>query len=135
VSRRVIVHSLDHARAAVAAAAALGKEVTLVSAPGAGAYAGPLWFKAVVEEAAAGFPGTTVTAVLDCSTGAGTVLAALRAGLTRIIFTGPEATRARLADIAASLGATIEPRTEGALDLLGARDAAAACRAHLAGGA
>jgi len=133
VSGRVIVHSLDHARTAVAAAASLGRDVTLVSAPGAGAYAGPLWFKAVVDEAAAAFPGIAVTAVLDCGAEPGTVLAALRAGFRRVIFTGPEAMRARLAEIAAATGAAIEPRQPGALDLLGQRDAAA-CRAFLAGG-
>ncbi len=132
MSGRIIVHSLDHARMAVAAAASLGTGVTLVSAPGAGAYAGPLWFKAVVDEAAAAFPGTAVTAVLDCGAEPGTVLAALRTGFHRVIFTGPEATRARLAEIAAATGAAIEPCAEGALDLLGQRDGDAACRAFLA---
>ena len=42
--RCVIVHSLAHAQAAVAAAQALGCPVTLVSAAGAGAYAGAPWF-------------------------------------------------------------------------------------------
>jgi hypothetical protein len=132
VSGRIIVHSLDHARAAVAAAAALGRPVTLVSASSAGAYAGPLWFKAVVEEAAASFPGTAVTAVIDCGAAPGFVLAALRTGFRRVIFTGPDATRARLTEIAAAQGAVIEPRAAGLLDLLDVCDAEAACRAYLA---
>ena len=133
MSGRVIVHSLEHARMAMAAAASLGTEVTLLSAPGAGIYAGPLWFKAVVEEAAAAHPGVPVTAVLDCGDAPGTVLAALRAGFRHVVFTGPDETRTRLAEIAAQSGAAIETRMEGALDLLGRYDGAAACRAFLAG--
>ncbi len=52
MSRRIIVHSLDHARAALAVAAAVGKPVTLMSAAGAGCYAGPRWFLALVVAAA-----------------------------------------------------------------------------------
>jgi len=134
VSGRIIVHSLEHARAAVAAAAALGVPVTLVSAPGAGAYAGPSWFKALVDAAAAAHPETAVTAVIDCGEEAGTVLAALRAGFNRVIFTGPEAARGALADIAAARGAVLERAGTPALEILGARDPAAECRFYLAEG-
>ena len=41
MSARVIVHSPAHAKAALAAAAALQKPVILLSAPGAGAMTGP----------------------------------------------------------------------------------------------
>jgi hypothetical protein len=132
VSRRIIVHSLDHARAAVAAAAALDVPVTLVSAPGAGTYAGAPWFKALVTKAAAAFPQAAVDAVIDCGDEPGTVLAALRAGFKRVIFSGPEPARGRLAALAHAQGAVLEHGDTAALDLLGARDAAAACRAYLA---
>jgi fructose/tagatose bisphosphate aldolase len=131
VSGRIIVHSLEHARAAVAAAASLGVPVTLVSAPGAGAYAGPAWFKALVETAAAAHPEVAVTAVIDCGEEPGTVLAALRAGFRRVRFTGPETARAALAEIVAARGAAIEFGATPALDLLDVRDAEAACRAYL----
>ena len=130
MSGRIIVHSLEHARAAVAAAAALDVPVTLVSAPGAGAYAGPRWFQAVVAEAAAACPAVAVDAVLDCGDVPGAVLAALRTGLKRVIFTGPEPARSRLAALAAARGATLEERMP-ALDLLDARDPQAACRSYL----
>jgi hypothetical protein len=134
VSRRIIVHSLEEAQAALAAAAALGIAVTLESAPGAGAYAGPLWFKALVDEARRAHPAAVATAVLDCADEPGTALAALRAGLARVRFTGPEETRQRLAEIGAALGAAVEgASTEPALDLLAARDPEAAARAFLAG--
>ena len=132
--RRIIVHSLGHARAAVAAAAALGVPVTLASASGAGGYAGPLWFKALIEAATLDHPGVAVSAVLDCGDEAGTVLGALRAGIKRVRFTGPAPIAERLAAIAAQLDATIESgATEVALDLLDIGDPAAASRAFLAG--
>jgi hypothetical protein len=134
VSARLIVHSLEHALAALAAAAALGTPVTLMSAAGAGAYAGPRWFLALVAEAAREFPGAQYEAVLDCADEPGTVLAALRAGCKRVRFTGGAEPRAKLAEIAALTGATLEGEAERerALDLLGQRDADAACRAFLA---
>jgi fructose/tagatose bisphosphate aldolase len=134
VSRRIIVHSLEQARAALAAAAALGTAVTVESAAGAGAYAGPLWFKALIEEARREHPTVAVSAVLDCAEEAGTALAALRAGLERVRFTGPEETRRRLAEIAEARGAAVEgASSEPALDLLAASDPEAAARAFLAG--
>jgi hypothetical protein len=122
-----------HARAAVAAAHALGCPVTLVSAPGAGAYAGAPWFAAIVALAAAETPGCTVSAVLDCADQPGTALAALRAGMRRVRFTGAAETASRLGEIAAQYGARIEPAgSVAALDLLDAAEPETACRAYLA---
>jgi len=134
VNGRIIVHSLEHARAAVEAAAALGVPLTLASAPGAGGYAGPLWFKALVAAAAAAHPAVRVAAVLDCGDEPGTVLAALREGLKRVRFTGDPALRQRLAAIAAAQGAVLEgddPVT--ALDLLDQRQVDRLCREFLGG--
>jgi fructose/tagatose bisphosphate aldolase len=131
--KRVIVHSLDHARAALAAARALQVPVTLASAAGAGGYAGPLWFKSLVETARADFPEVDVTAVLDCGVEAGTTLAALRHGFKCVRFTGSEAALAPLLDIAHELGAEIETGVApDALDLLDEPDPEAAARIYLA---
>ena len=131
---RIIVHSLAHAEAALAAAADLGVPVMLASAPGAAGYAGPLWFKALIEEACRGHPEADAASLLDCGEEPGTALGALRAGIKHIRFTGDDATRQRLADIAAQLDAIVEGKDASpALDLLDARDPAAACRAFLAG--
>jgi hypothetical protein len=102
--------------------------VTLLSAPGAGAYAGAPWFAGIVDQAGA------VSAVLDCGDQPGTVLGALRSGLKRVRFRGAEETAARLREIAAQYGATIEAlEAPPALDLLDEADPEAACRAYLAG--
>jgi hypothetical protein len=61
------------------------------------------------------------------------VLAALRHGLKRVRFDGPDAVAARLADIAAQRGAAIERGAlEPALDLIDRDDPEALCRAFLA---
>jgi hypothetical protein len=105
-----------------------------LSAPGAGAYAGAPWFAALVKLAVAEAPGCTVSAILDCGDEPGTVLAALRAGLRRVRFTGAEETATRLREIAEQYGAVIEAAaTAAALDLLDAAEPEAACRAYLAG--
>lgn len=124
---------MAHACAAVDAAAALRLPVTLVSAAGAGTYAGPAWFKAIVDQAAARHPEIAVTAIIDCGDAPGMVLAALRAGLKEVRFNGSAAALDRLRGIAAAYGAGIDlDSAVGALDLLGCRDAARLCRDHLA---
>jgi hypothetical protein len=135
VSGRIVVHSLDHASAAAAAAASLGVPVTLTSAPGAGIYGGALWFKTLIEAAATSRPEARIACVLDCGDAAGAVLAGLRVGLRHMRFTGSEATRARLAALAAEIGALIEGDEKVALlDLRGETRLESACRKFLAEG-
>jgi fructose/tagatose bisphosphate aldolase len=131
VSARVIVHSPAHAKAALAAAAALQKPVILLSAPGAGAMTGPRWFLALVAQAARDYPAAQYEVVLDCADEPGMVLAALRAGVKRVRFTGAAQVRTKLVEIAAALGAEIEDGAPPALDLLEARDPETACRGYV----
>lgn len=129
--RAIVIHSLAHARAAVAVAVELGVPVTLLSAAGAAAYTGPLWFAEVVAHAAAGQPGARISAILDCGDAPGLVLAALRAGLTRVRFTGRRGVAAKLAVIARRQGAEVVGGRLTSLDLLDLPDPAAACRRWL----
>jgi hypothetical protein len=130
---RIIVHSLAHARAALAAARGLRVSATLASAAGAGGYAGPLWFKSLIAAARAEYPEAEADAVLDCGGEAGTTLAALRHGFKRVRFTGDAAALQPLRDIARELGAEIETgEAPAALDLLDESDPEAAARAYLA---
>lgn len=128
--KEIIIHSLAHARAALAAAAALNVPVTLASAPGAASQAGPAWFKAVIEEASAEHPNVAVTAILDCSDEPGAVMAALRTGLSQLRFSGSQTMRAKLA----AMGAFFHdaPPAGDALDLLDVREPEAQCRGFLA---
>ncbi len=132
MSARIIVHCLEHALAALEAAEQRKVPVTLMSAPGAGGYAGPRWFLAVVAEAARAHPGASFDAVVDCAGEPGTALAALRAGAKRVRFAGSDAARRKLAALAAALGGEIEGDAEAAaLDLLGERDPLAAAGVYL----
>jgi hypothetical protein len=127
VRREIVIHSLDHARAALSAAAACGKEVTLASAPGAALQAGPAWFKAVIEQAGAAFPQVAVTAILDCSDQPGAAMAALRLGLTNLRFHGAAELREKLA----GMGAVLAPPAEARLDLREIAGPETACAAFL----
>lgn len=134
-ARVVIFHSLAHARAACAAAAEAGARLTLRTAPGAAAYAGPQYLKAIVDRAAAEFPGVALDATIDCGKDAGTAQGALRIGWRSIAFSGPSPVREKLADIAAQCGAraVTEDIGEAALDLLDHPDPVSACRRFMAG--
>ena len=132
--RAIIIHSLEHGRAALAAAAALRVPVTLSSAPGASAYVGLAWFHEVVRLAKAEFPDAEADAMMDCADRPGDVLAALRQGLSRVRFTGRKAIAAKLAAIAEAQGAELVTGRLRALDLRGEVDPETACRAWLGEG-
>jgi len=132
--RAIIVHSLDHALTAAAAAAELGVPVTIASAPGAAAYLGAPWFRELLGLVAAAHPDVAMTGILDCADRPGHALAAVRAGLGRVRFTGRRATAEKLRAIAAATGAEIVTGRLSTLDLLDQADPASACRAWLAKG-
>ncbi|MDJ0950476.1 MAG: hypothetical protein QNJ94_16310 [Alphaproteobacteria bacterium] len=132
-AKAIIVHDLAQARAAVAAAAAHGRPITLWSPPGAAAYLGASYFLSLVAAARADHPTAEVDAVLDCADDAGWVLAALRRGVAGVCFHGTDRVAAKLADIAGQYGATLHRAAPDALDLAKAADPAQACREWLAG--
>ncbi len=130
--RAVVIHEWAHARAALAAAAACGRPLILLSAPGAAAYAGAGWFAALVDRTMAEFPGVAATPLLDCGDRPDLVQAAFREGLRNVCFHGSESVARRLADIGRSWNATLHRRRPPALDLLVERDPEEACRRWLA---
>jgi len=114
----VIIHSLAHAVAALRAAAEAGRPVVIASAPDAGIYAGPGWFGAVLRAARKAVPGAQFDALLDCGDDAGAAMAAIRAGIEAVVFTGHADVVRGLADIAAQAGASlVTERPAPALDL------------------
>lgn len=130
--RAIVVHDRDHAEAALAAAAAAGVPVVLLSPPGAAAYMGAGYFRALVEAAAAAHPMAKCLGMLDCGDRAGDALGALREGTGAIVFHGDAEAAAKIADIARQLNAAVLAERPEALDLADAGDAAAACAAWLA---
>ncbi len=114
----IIVHSLAHAVAALTASAETGRKVTLASAPDAGIYAGPGWFGGLIAAALEAVPAAQCKILLDCGNDVGAVLAAIRAGIEAIVFTGRADVAERLADIARQRGSRLVTiRPEAALDL------------------
>ena len=97
----VVVHGLADARRAMAR----GQPVTLLSAPGAGVYAGCLWWQVLVARVRREYPDVPVMDVLDCADASGQALAALRIGLTRLVLAPDAPGRLRLELIARGLGA------------------------------
>jgi hypothetical protein len=124
----VVVHHLDQARAALAAAAELGCVIELRSAPGAAGYAGVGYLKALGDEA-----GHEL--LIDCGDDAGLVMAALRTGCRRMAFSGSAELGRRLADMAEQVGATlvVEAQAPEVVMLQPEDDAAAVVRARLSG--
>jgi len=133
--KAVVVHSLDQARAAVDAAAALKAPLTLLSGPGAAGYAGAAWFFEVMRLARAEHPGVEVTAILDCAGQPGRALGALRSGAKVLRLTGNARVRKRVAAIAQAMGARLDDTRYATLDLAGCVDARAAVMEFLKGGA
>lgn len=114
----IIVHSLPQAVAALRAAARANRPIVLASAPEAGVYAGGGWFRALVEAAREAVPGACFSALLDCGAEAGAALAAIRAQVEGVVFTGRADVARRLADIAGQHGVRLETdRPAAALDL------------------
>jgi hypothetical protein len=114
-TRAVMVRNVADALAACRAAAAARAIVTLVSPPGAGLFAGPLWFKALtaITRRESGIGPKDARFVLDCADAPGAVLAAIRAGVEACAFSGNAKARVRLAAIAQRAGvALVDPPAE-----------------------
>lgn len=107
---RAVVRDLAEAVAALRAAAARGaRRVELESPPGAAAWMGAGYFRALVAAAAEAVPGIAAVSVLDCGRDAGYALEALRAGVPVVVVAAPAPVFRRLADIARQRGATLRP--------------------------
>jgi len=78
----VVVHGLEQAIAALAEAL----PVTLLSAPGAGAFAGALWWRHLTAQARAAHPATPCADILDCADAPGHAMAAIRAGQAILVL-------------------------------------------------
>lgn len=118
---------------AAAIAHELGVPIILVSAPYAAASMGPAWFRNMVRDVERAYPGLDVEAELDCGDAAGYVLAALRAGVKIIRFSGKPSAATKLEDIAGTHGARLVRRPQQILDARREPDADAALRKWLGG--
>ncbi len=99
-----VVETLEEARTAVAEARQCGREILLVTAPGACARLGPGYLLEMVRQAGAGTP--SVHALIDCGPDAGYAMLALRLGWRDIHFKGEPSIVARIADMTRACGGT-----------------------------
>ena len=119
----IIVHNLDHALGALAAAVEAGTAVRLMSAPGAAAYGGAAWFGALAAQAREAYPRAEVEMVLDCGSEPGLALGAIRTGIGAIRIKAPAKVREKICAIATASGSRLVANDHvRALDLLDARD-------------
>ncbi len=131
--RPVIIYGLADARFACSIARESGHGIRLLSAPGAAANMGPLWFQQIVAEIEAEFPDVPLDAVFDCGDEPGHALSALRQGLRHIRYTGPAGSRQKIQGIARRSGARVDTTPpQPAFDPRDHADPAAACREWLA---
>jgi len=82
----------------------------LTSASNACGYVGPGWFKALVAAARGAVPDAQCSTSLDCGDNVGAALAAIRAEVEGVIFTGRPDVARRLADIAQQHGVRFETK-------------------------
>jgi len=109
----VIVHGLEMACDALRP----GHPVTLLSAEGAAAYAGVGWWQALVAQARAAHPDTTIQHILDCGDAPGRALEALRARQPILILRTDQSIWSDIADRATRQGSLLLSAAPSALDL------------------
>ena len=109
----VVVHGPVDACAALAP----GRPVTLLSAPGIAMFAGRAWWRAMVDAALAGHPGTPAVDMLDCADAPGMALAAIGAGQRLLVLDPGCPAFPALARLAQARGATLLGARPPALDL------------------
>ena len=124
------IHGLAHLRAALTAGRETGRPIVALSAIGASGFAGAGWFKALIDQGGQEFPDVPLTPILDCADRAGDVPAALKRGITHIVFTGHPEAAVRLQDIAGQMRATVLLERPASHDLVNARDPIRAARIH-----
>jgi hypothetical protein len=104
----IVVYSREQAVAALQGAADCDVMVAIESLAGVGTSIGAPIFREIITIASATVPRARFIAILDCGEEAGSALAAIDAGITRIrVHLGDEAYR-RLAAIAAQRGCKLE---------------------------
>ena len=115
----ITIHSVAHARLVLARAAALDRPITLLSAAAAAVFAGPAWWRALIEAC-----GTTQPDLLDCADAPGRALEAVALGCRWLILR-PCPAWPSVAERAARSGTLMRPDRPASLDLADWADRAA----------
>ncbi|MBS7791878.1 hypothetical protein KTR66_17900 [Roseococcus sp. SDR] len=121
----MIIHGARDVAFALEVAA--GRPIALLSAPGAAGYLGVAGFLALLAP-----HGALPLAILDAAAAPGHALAALRAGVPRVVLAQRVPAFAALAELAGAMGAALLPAAPPALDLARVDFHKAQGRMHLA---
>lgn len=105
MTTEVIVHHLAQAKAVLQVAKEFDLKVQLRSNPGAAAYAGVGFLKALGDAIGQDL-------IVDCDDDPGIAMAALRSGLKQLLFSGPADLTLRLSQMAARYGGQIRGRDD-----------------------
>ena len=119
--KSVTVYGLEHAVSAARVAAEAGVAIYLISGEAAAAHAGPAWFRSLLEETRKQAPDGDVEGALDCDDFTGYALAAIREGLSTIIYDGTA--NDAVDDIARQCNVTVLRSRPTALDARAAESA------------
>ncbi len=129
----VIFHNVSQLSAALAVAEQTGKPIMLLTPPGGASYAGPGFYRRLLDQASSAYRHAQFHCLLDCGTDAALALQALRDGWTEIVFCGPAEVREKVESAAGTMEARVHAAAPAAVDLLVSADIDAACRAALTG--
>lgn len=114
----VTVYNLEQARQAATQAETLGTGLTLLSADSAADQVGVGWMATLGRTIRDEFPALSLYVILDCGAAGGRAMAALRADVDAIVFTGGARSSLSLADQADDLGKGLLAERPAALDFL-----------------
>ena len=128
----IVVHEFSHAVAALTAAQAHNRPITILSAMGAVRSAGAGWWRELVTQAGANVPDQAAEWILDCGDEPGMALAALREGVQAIALDAGEPIWSRVAQIAVQRDASVlRIDRAGALDLADSNNPQRDCYLYL----
>ena len=128
----IVVHEFSHAVAALTAAQAHNRPITILSAMGAVRSAGAGWWRELVTQAGANVPDQAAEWILDCGDEPGMALAALREGVQAIALDAGEPIWSRVAQIAVQCDASVlRIDRAGALDLADSNNPQRDCYLYL----
>ena len=126
-----VVHSLRQALAAAEAATATGRPLDLLTPESGLSIQGPLFWAEVQKRLSATAAAEAVMLWVDAEDTPALALAALRCGLGRLIFEGPEEVATKLEAIVTAAGGLLLRERPKAQDLLEEPDPASAVAARL----
>jgi len=113
----IVIHNIEHARAALKASSATKVSIAIVSAPYAGCYAGVSWFVKIEEKIRKEFSKTKAIFILDCGDEPGVALEAFRLGVKFIFLKGNKKIIKKISEIGLKKKSSLYQKKLKILDL------------------